>query len=99
MMQASKEMCSIGISFGRPQLRQPSSDFTLRQELQPAVIACLAGKDDLKVLYTGFLLFLSSMLFVVMPISARTMVKIIWRILEVRRAIFSVKSYDLLYGL
>ena len=49
-----KEMCSTGIRFGLSKLLQSCSNFTLKSELEPAVIACLAGRDAQEVLYTGF---------------------------------------------
>ena len=49
-----KEMCSTGISFGRSKLLQSCSNFTLKSELEPTVIACLAGRDAQEVLCTGF---------------------------------------------
>ena len=35
---------------------QSCSNFTLKPELEPTVIACLAGRDVQEVLYTGFYL-------------------------------------------
>ena len=35
---------------------QSCSNFTLKSELEPTVIACLAGRDAREVLYTGFYL-------------------------------------------
>ena len=35
---------------------QSRSNFTLKPELEPTVIACLAGRDAREVLYTGFYL-------------------------------------------
>ena len=49
-----KQMCSSGISFGRSKLLQSCSNLTLKPELEPAVTACLAGRDAQEVLYTGF---------------------------------------------
>ena len=49
-----KQMCSSGISFGRSKLLQSCSNLTLKSELEPAVTACLAGRDAQEVLYTGF---------------------------------------------
>ena len=49
-----KKMCSSGISFGRSKLLQSCSNLTLKQELEPAITACLAGRDAQEVLYTGF---------------------------------------------
>ena len=49
-----KEMCSTGISFGRSKLLQSCSNFTLKPELEPTEVACLAGRDAQEVLYTGF---------------------------------------------
>ena len=49
-----KKMCSTGISFGRSKLLQSCSNFTLKPELKPTVIACLAGRDAQEVLYAGF---------------------------------------------
>ena len=49
-----KKMCSTGISFGRSKLLQSCSNFTLKPELKPTVIACLAGRAAQEVLYTGF---------------------------------------------
>ena len=43
MMQSSKEMRSIAISFGRSKLLQSFKNFKLKLELEPTVIACLAG--------------------------------------------------------
>ena len=54
-----KEMCSTGISFGRSKLLQSCSNLTLKPELEPTVIACLAGRDAQEVLYTGFVQTLS----------------------------------------
>ena len=45
MMKVIKEMCSDGISFGRSKLLQSCSNLTLKFELEPTVIACLAGRD------------------------------------------------------
>ena len=49
-----KEMCSTGISFGRSKLLQSCSNFTLKPELEPTVVACLAGRDAQVVLYSRF---------------------------------------------
>ena len=49
-----KEMCSTGIGFGRSKLLQSCSNFTLKPELEPTVIACLAGRDAQEVLCAGF---------------------------------------------
>ena len=49
-----KQMCSSGIIFGRSKLLQSCSNLTLKPELEPAVIACLAGREAEEVLYTGF---------------------------------------------
>ena len=49
-----KQMCSSGISFGRSKLLQSCGNLTLKPELEPAVTACLAGRDAQEVLYTGF---------------------------------------------
>ena len=49
-----KEMYSTGISFGRSKLLQSCSNFTLKPELEPTVLAYLAGRDAQEVLYTGF---------------------------------------------
>ena len=49
-----KQMCSSGISFGRSKLLQSCSNLRLKPELEPAVTACLAGRDAQEVLYTGF---------------------------------------------
>ena len=46
----NKQMCSSGIRFGRSKLLQPCSNFTLKPELEPTVIACLAGRDAQEVL-------------------------------------------------
>ena len=54
-----KEMCSTGISLGRSKLLQSCSNLTLKPELEPTVIACLAGRDAQEVLYTGFVQTLS----------------------------------------
>ena len=40
-----KQMCSSGISFGRSKLLQSCSNLRLKPALEPAVTACLAGKD------------------------------------------------------
>ena len=47
-------MCSSGTRFGRSKLLQSCSNFTLKPEVEPTVIACLAGRDAQEVLYTGF---------------------------------------------
>ena len=73
---AKEERKGNGISSGTSKLRQSSSDFTLKQELEPAVIACLAGRDVPKVLYVGFLRFLSGIFVVVLPISVRARLKL-----------------------
>ena len=49
-----KQMCSSGIRFGKSKLLQSCSNFTLKPELEPTVIPCLAGRDAQEVLYTGF---------------------------------------------
>ena len=49
-----KQMSFSGISFGRSKLLQSCSNLTLKRELEPAVTACLAGRDAQEVLYTGF---------------------------------------------
>ena len=49
-----KEMCSTGVSFGRPKLLQSCGNFTLKPEIEITVIACLPGRDAQEVLYTGF---------------------------------------------
>ena len=40
-----KQMCSSGIIFGRSKLLQSCSNLRLKPELEPAVTACLAGRD------------------------------------------------------
>ena len=65
-----------GISSGTSKLRQSSSDFTLKQELEPAVIAYLVVRDVPKVLYVGFLRFLPGIFVVVMPMSVRAWLKL-----------------------
>ena len=47
-------MCSTGISFRRSKLFKSCSNFTLKPELEPTVIACLAGRDAQENLYAGF---------------------------------------------
>ena len=54
MIQASKWLCSIGISFGRSKLLQSCRNFTLRSELEQTVIACLAGRNAQEVSYSRF---------------------------------------------
>ena len=49
-----KQTCSSGIRFGRSKLLQSCCNFTLKPELEPTVIACLAGRDAQKVLHTEF---------------------------------------------
>ena len=49
-----KEMHCPGISFGRSKLLQSCGNFTLKPELEPTGIACLARRDAQEVLYTGF---------------------------------------------
>ena len=49
-----KQMCSSGVIFGRSKLLQSCSNLRLKLELEPTVIACLAGRDAQEVLYTGF---------------------------------------------
>ena len=49
-----KQTCSSGIRFGRSKLLQSCCNFTLKPELEPTVIACLAGRDAQEVLHTEF---------------------------------------------
>ena len=42
------------ISFGGSKLLQPRSNFAFKPDLDPTVIACLAGRDTQEVLYAGF---------------------------------------------
>ena len=42
-------MCPTHMSFGRSKLLQSCSNFTLKHELEPTVIACLAGRDAQEV--------------------------------------------------
>ena len=49
-----KEMFSTGIRFGRSKLLQSCRNLTLKPELEPTVIAFLAGRDAQEVLYTAF---------------------------------------------
>ena len=44
-----KKMCSTDISFGRSKLLQSCSNLTLKPELEPTVIACLAGREAQEV--------------------------------------------------
>ena len=48
-----KEMCPTGY-FGRSKLLQSCINFTLKPELEPTVMACLAGRDAQELLCTGF---------------------------------------------
>ena len=48
-----KEMFPTGY-LGRSKLLQSCINFTLKPELEPTVMACLAGRDAQEVLYTGF---------------------------------------------
>ena len=52
MIQVSKEMCSVGISFGTLKLLQSCRYFTLKSELEQTVIACLAGRNAEEVFYS-----------------------------------------------
>ena len=47
-------MFSTGISFGRSKLFQSCSNLTLKPELEPTVIDCLAGRAAQEVFYIGF---------------------------------------------
>ena len=49
-----KEISSTSISFRRSKLLQSCSNFTLKPELEPTVIAFLAGRDVQEVLCTRF---------------------------------------------
>ena len=49
-----KQTGSSGIRFGRSKILQSCSNFTLKPELEPTVIACLAGRDAQEVLHTEF---------------------------------------------
>ena len=42
-------MCSADTSFGRSKLLQSGSNFKVKRELEPTVIACLAGESALEV--------------------------------------------------
>ena len=48
-----KEMFPTGY-LGRSKLLQSGINFTFKPELEPTVMACLAGRDAQEVLYTGF---------------------------------------------
>ena len=48
-----KEMFPTGY-LGRSKLLQSCINFTLKPELEPTVMACLAGRDAQEVLCTGF---------------------------------------------
>ena len=54
MIQESKELCSIEISFGRSKLLQSCRNFTLKSELEQTVIACLVGRNAQEVFYSPF---------------------------------------------
>ena len=54
-----KEISSTSISFRRSKLLQSCSNFTLKPELEPTVIAFLAGRDVQEVLCTRFVQTLS----------------------------------------
>ena len=47
-------MCSTGLGFGRSKLLQSCRNLTLKPELEPTVIAYLAGRDAQEVLYAKF---------------------------------------------
>ena len=52
--EVCSHLCSTGIRFGRSKLLQSCSNFMLKPELEPTVIACLTGRDAQEVFYTGF---------------------------------------------
>ena len=87
-----KEMCSTGISFGRSKLLQSCSNFTLKPELEPTVIACLAGRDAQEVLYTGF---------VQTPSCNSRQLQFLPDICnaDIHKTAFSTKTYTILYEL
>ena len=47
-------MCSVGISLSRSKLHLSSSYFSLKLEIEKAVIAWSAGRNTMEVFYTAF---------------------------------------------
>ena len=53
-MQATSKCVLLEYALEDQNYSKSCSNFTLKPELEPTVIACLAGRDAQEVLYTGF---------------------------------------------
>ena len=87
MMEASSKCVLLAYAF-----EDQNFNFMLKPELEPTVIACLAGRDAQEVLYTGF---------VQTPSCNSRQLQFLPDICnaDIHKTAFSTKTYTILYEL